>query len=635
LIFLKKLIKNRNMKKVVLFIATAFITQWGFSQEKINLDTVTIASRTKENIKAIGKVVYKMDSIDLVKFAGQSVAQALNTVPGVEINNAQGNFGSILGYYVRGGRSKDVLIMIDGIPVGDPSHEVSYYDLNLLSLDQVQSIEIIKGGNSALYGSNASAGVINITLKKNSKKKIAANLGINVGSYGTTQQNIQVGGKLNKFNYNIVGTNFKTDGISSAYGEGFENDEGEKQNLMTQIGFTPNESIDMKLFFQFNNQRYNFDNDSFLDDSNYVASTKEVAYGFQTEIKQANKGQLSINAKGSEFDRNTGFGITQSKNYFLGITENYEFNKNLKLLAGIELNNQNQAILNLNGQLVRSASDSKFTTINPYMGAVFTLGDFKLIGNGRLNTHSDYDNHFVYAITPSYLLKINEDYSVSAKGSVSTAYITPTLYQLFGGDAFTGEASTTINPQESITYEGGLSFYFKDKLTFNSTFFYREDKNPILSRYVGPKSEYYGAKGQFNTKGLELDMKYTPNKKITFGSSYTYTYLDRDLDQRRIPKNKLVSYLTLKDVLLENYSISIIHSYISNRMDSFFDYNSFTDQKVELNPYNLLSISMTQSINKDLKFNFMVNNILNHHYFEIVGYTARGVNYWLGANYSF
>jgi vitamin B12 transporter len=105
----------------------------------------------------------------LSKKSGQSLAAILSTVAGLEINGNQ-SAGKNLGYYIRGGRNRQTLILIDGIPVTDASGINLEYDL--IPAEQVESIEIMKGAASTLYGSGAAAGVINIT-KKAGKKAIA------------------------------------------------------------------------------------------------------------------------------------------------------------------------------------------------------------------------------------------------------------------------------------------------------------------------------------------------------------------------------------------------------------------------------------------------------------------------------
>ena len=86
-------------------------------------------------------------------------------------------------FSIRGGRNNQVLILVDGVRVSDPSRISNDFDLNLLNLADIVSIEIVKGAASTLYGSSASTGVVNITTKKSSKK-----LSINLGSTIGTQQ---------------------------------------------------------------------------------------------------------------------------------------------------------------------------------------------------------------------------------------------------------------------------------------------------------------------------------------------------------------------------------------------------------------------------------------------------------------
>jgi vitamin B12 transporter len=119
-----------------------------------------------------GKVITKITSDDLKRREGQSIAAVLNSVVGVEINGSQSVAGKNLGYYIRGGKNNQVLILIDGIPVTDASGISFEYDLRLLPANQVESIEIMKGAASTLYGTGAVTGVINITLKKSGKKTI-------------------------------------------------------------------------------------------------------------------------------------------------------------------------------------------------------------------------------------------------------------------------------------------------------------------------------------------------------------------------------------------------------------------------------------------------------------------------------
>ncbi|MFM2229875.1 MAG: Vitamin transporter BtuB, partial [Bacteroidota bacterium] len=129
-----------------------------------------------------GKVIEVITAQDLEKKSGQSLPTVLSQAAGLEINGNQSANGKNLGYYIRGGKNRQILILIDGIPVTDASGISFEYDLRLLPVEQVERIEIMKGAASTLYGTGAATGVINITLKKSAKKEIEGNAYVNIGS---------------------------------------------------------------------------------------------------------------------------------------------------------------------------------------------------------------------------------------------------------------------------------------------------------------------------------------------------------------------------------------------------------------------------------------------------------------------
>lgn len=149
-----------------------------------------VISETKfvQNKEKSGKIIEKITAKDLENKKGQSLANVLSQIAGVEVNGNQSGTGKNLAYYIRGGRSRQVLIVIDGVPVTDASGIGLQYDLRLLPVEQIESIEIMKGAASTLYGSGAATGLINITLKKSVKKEIEGNAYINLGTQNVANQ---------------------------------------------------------------------------------------------------------------------------------------------------------------------------------------------------------------------------------------------------------------------------------------------------------------------------------------------------------------------------------------------------------------------------------------------------------------
>ena len=143
------------MKKQLLIVgiiamslaSTKITAQEQEKTEKLD-EVIVTATKTKTSKKNIGKIVYKLTSKEIEERQGKSLVQLLNEVPGIEINGSQSNRGQNLGVYIRGGRNKHVAVLIDGVNVNDPSSIAGDFDLRQLDLNQIESIEVLKGASS-------------------------------------------------------------------------------------------------------------------------------------------------------------------------------------------------------------------------------------------------------------------------------------------------------------------------------------------------------------------------------------------------------------------------------------------------------------------------------------------------------
>ena len=151
----------------VFTLATAFAYAQDSDTLKVNNLKEVVISDTKfaQSKEKSGKIIEVITAQDLEAKKGQNLANVLSQVAGVEINGNQSFNGKNLGYYIRGGRNRQVAIYIDGVPVSDASGINIEYDLRLIPVEQIEKIEVMKGASSTLYGTGAATGVINITLK--------------------------------------------------------------------------------------------------------------------------------------------------------------------------------------------------------------------------------------------------------------------------------------------------------------------------------------------------------------------------------------------------------------------------------------------------------------------------------------
>ncbi|MCF8285598.1 MAG: TonB-dependent receptor plug domain-containing protein, partial [Chitinophagaceae bacterium] len=177
-------------------------------------DVIVTANKIEQKQNGTSKVITVITAAQIQQNAGRTIAQLLNEQAGLSLPGALSNLGTVPSIYMRGAASGRTLILLDGAPVGDPSMISNEFDLNLVPLNQVERIEILKGAQSTLYGSDAIGGVINIITK--SKGSPFASGALSSGSYGTKQGNLQFNSSINKLNFTIGFENQNADGFSSA-----------------------------------------------------------------------------------------------------------------------------------------------------------------------------------------------------------------------------------------------------------------------------------------------------------------------------------------------------------------------------------------------------------------------------------
>jgi vitamin B12 transporter len=609
------------------------IEQQDSSANTISLQEVVITgTRFEVPIEKSGKTIYKLASENIERNAGKTVADILNEVPGVQMEGNFGSPGTNISMYVRGGRNKNTLILIDGIPLNDPSGINASYDLRLLPVSQIESIEILKGGLSTLYGTGASAAVINITLKENKGKPIGGNLDFNYGSFNTSTSSGNIQGKINKLSYMLSGSYGKSDGFSSASDEqsttSFGKDGFDQKNGLLKLGYTFNEKIKLDGIVAFDEFEAGYDDDAFIDADN-VQKGNMLRFGLTPSFKYA-KGEIQLKtmyaANNNEFISSFPTAYV-GRNWQQDLNHRHQFTSSLTGLWGI-----NKQTFSYEQDESITYSDSKFSTFDPYASVFYEhRSGFTMHLGGRFNTHSEYGSKFVYNLNPSYLITISDKFQLKLLASASTAYITPTGYQLFSS-----YGNKDLTPEESFNIEFGSSFYFNKSLVLNFVYFDRREENAIdfVSQFDGNGNWIGGAYENLfierNVKGYEADLSYTVNNNLSFAANYAHASSDDDATFYRIPNDKLGASVNLS--LLENTSISAKYNFTSKR--TIYDFGS--GGEVDLDSYGLVDIYAQQHfIHKKLIVYGAINNLLDKDFVSVLGFTTKGRNFNIGLKYNF
>lgn len=603
----------------------------GFAQEKQadstkvqQLDEVVISdSRFELKRENSGKTVIKISQQEIEQNQGRTVADVINTKSGIEVNGSRSVAGQNISSFVRGGNNRQVLVLVDGVQINDPSLVNNEFDLRLMDLNTIASIEIVKGAASTLYGNAAATAVINITTKKASKDKVSGSFLTVVGTNQTQDDlnyngasftnNVSINGTLKKVTYLASFGNRFVDGLSAAKAENSEKDPFSRHNTNLKLGYEFSNTFEITAYASLDKFKTDIDGFppptfTFADtDDEFISQQKRV--GVSPKINYKN-GSFQVNAAYTKIDRETisEFGsINEANSYVIDAFNKYNFNDEFYTIVGLNYGDYNSLFV----------QDKSFTNTDPYLNVVY-VSDFGLNLNAgaRLNNHSAYGSHFVYSLNPSYNISVGEGYT-KIFGSYATSFIAPNLSQLFG---FFG-ANLDLEPEENVTVEGGLEYNTKNGFRISSVYFNRNEENTII--YT---SAYENATTDATVNGFEIEAQVDVIKNLSIAANYTFTEV-KDGERLRIPKHKANASLGYN--ICKNTFVSLNYQFVGSRTDTNF--STFTNE--ELNAFSLVDLYFSHKLIKNkLKLFVDVTNAFNEDYFEILGYTTRGRNVSLGLN---
>ena len=600
------------------FVVTAVIisSQLHAQQDTTSksLDEVVVtANKFQQKAMETGKVTTIISNRVIERSLGKDLAQLLTEQAGIVINGANSNPGKDKSFYLRGAGNKYTVILINSVPVNDPSFSGAF-DLRLLPLEQIERIEIVKGAQSTLYGSDAVAGIVNIITKKGANTPAQLYGSAAVGSYHTKKINLGVSGSADKASYNAGFTHYETKGISEALdttiAKNFDKD-GYSQNAFNfSASSTVAKIITIKPFFRYSYLKSNYDDGGFADAANKSRSSV-LTGGAQAEIKYTHGAviaQYSYDEMTREYNSTWGKSEFSGNNKLAEVYSFYDINDHFRILAGLD--NRKQKNL-----------DSFVTITSPYISLfVKNINGFYIEAGGRYNHHSKYGDNFTYSFNPSYIIKSN----TKIFANIASAFRAPGISELYGAFG----ANPDLNPEKSNTWEAGFqTSACNDKFEIRAVYFKRKIKDAIA--YTN-KYENFDLQ---NDHGFEVEPVIRINEKLNINLYYAFT--DGDVTRKltnkdttyynlfRRPKHSFggtISYQLTKNLFLSTN----LYNY-GKRTD--LDFGSWPAKEVSLKNYFLWSAYAEYSIaaNK-LKFFIDVKNILDKKYAEVYGYSTQGFN---------
>ncbi len=613
---------NRTVVFLLFLVITEVYPQTQADTLKVReLDEVVVSdSRFELKRENSGKTVITIGPEILERNPGTSVASLLNRYSGIEIGGSRSRQGEVLGVFARGGRGRQVLVLLDGVRIADPSSFAQEYDLRLLSSADIASIEIIKGAASTLYGTNAAAAVINIKTKEGDDKPLSGVFQSTMGTnHAASEQRYRlsrfshssrVSGTLDAFTYAVGVSHEFANGLSSLATATGEEDAFSRFGTSVRLGYRVGKKLSFTLYGQEQRLRNDYDETFGFSDAPYRFVSKQLRTGISSGFTY-NRGNLNLNTAYSEYDSENFSAFPSAfkgDNIILDLYNRYQLGNKVFTVLGV----------NYSEDRTYSVNTEKVTQFDPYLNLVFVSGKGWNMNTGaRLNRHSQYGNHGVYNINPSYRWAFKKGY-LKAMASYSTSFIAPSLAQLFGEFG----ANPSLEPETNRTLETGLELAMTGRMRASLVYFNRKEQNAVI--FNNSSFQYFNAASEITVEGLELEVNWQPSKQLNLTGNYTFTERAGD-NAIRIPRHKW--NLNLGYQFSPKVFGQILGSYTGERTDT--DFNTLTDLK--LDPFFLLGMQLSYEALPDrLKLYVQGENLGNSRFEEVAGFTTRGRNIAFG-----
>lgn len=594
-------------------------------------EVVVSATKTLNRISDTGGSSVTVITEQEIRNSGQpTVIEVIKGSTGIDIAS-NGGMGSNSSVYLRGADAKYTLVLIDGVPVNDPADGTRSPNLSNLMVDNVSQIEIVRGPSSFLYGSGASAGIINIITKKAGEKP-EAYVGVEGGSYGTYKYYGGANGRQGIVDYSIGFSRVKTDGFSSTdernryinpTGHAFEEDGYDNTTFSGNIGLKLNDHLRLETVVRHTDANAEYDNPGVdvignEQDSeqfsgrvtlkmNYEPLTSSLYYGFSSQDRSyLESGALSAKYHGYLYE--------------IGWQGDLMVAENNTMSVG--LNTQHELIDQTSFGAYASSIDNDMASNAIFFEDQWRIGNLRLVGGIRYEDNEKFGDKTTFRIAPSYAFG-----NTLVKFSYATGFRSPSLYELYS--AYGNEH---LRAENSKGWDFGIEQKISDRLTAGTTWFSTDYDNRIAFDLA--TWEYAQAAGRTRTDGLESFLEWRPDApySVTVNHTYTYTQDANDQELARRPRNKVGLSCSWKAT--SRLKLNTNMQWVGTRRDS----GARNDDGVltgKLDSYTLVNLSAAYRLRDNVELTGRIDNLFDKNYEDAWRYATPGRSAYAGVKLTF
>lgn len=609
-------------------------------EKKPKDEVVVTASRLEEPKRDVASSITVLRAEDLDRKQQRMVADALREVPALDVirSGAQGGLTSV---FLRGANEGQTLVLIDGVVVNDPGSVERSFDFANLTPTNIDRIEVLRGPQSVLYGSNAMGGVINI-ISKRGQGDPRVNFLVEGGSFATLRTTASLSGGSDKVNYSLGASHSQTNGISSAdktFGntekDGYRNDD-----FSTRIGLTPTGIFDVDVFVRGSQSRAEVDNGGGpgQDDPNHTVDSQQWLLRAAPHLKLLDgrwEQTLGISHLSTSFEDNnpvdSGSGGAYSFSSFDASRTEIDWQHNLTLhpanilTLGAKFEEEaGESHSDFSGFLVDFPREKAWTRSLYLQDRLHLWDQLTLSAGARIDEHQDFGTHATYRGTAAYWIR---ETSTKVRATIGTGFKAPSLFQLFSSFG-----NPDLHPEKSRGWDAGIDqelacLGLKASVTyFRNEFEHLIEFDPALSKYFNI--------GRAETWGVEAALEWTPFKDFEIRASYTLTDTEDKTTGKqflRRPRNKAA--LQASYLLLEGVQVNVSVLYVGERDD--LDFSTFPATRVTLPDYATVNLAASWRISDHFEVFARGENLLDKDYEEVFGFGTPGVAGYLGGSITF
>lgn len=628
-------------------LLTIFWTSSCTAGETVTLDEVVVtATRTPAtNVQIGGSSVTVITAQEIEAKQQLTVEEVLKSAPGLTVV-ANGGLGTNTSVFIRGADSKNTLVLVDGIMFNDPSEANRGANLANLTTDNIERIEIVRGPMSVLYGSNATAGVINIITKKG-KGRPGYYLGGEAGSYGTWKSYGGASGAEERFNYalNLSRTESqgfstaddKNDRIPHANGTTSEKDGWRNTTLSGKVGYLLTPDCDVSAFVRSMDSRVDLDSsvNGYLQD-NKVGSPKEKSIDSKERLSKFNvhnrlmDGRLDANLYYQHTDKERIINDDYGRSLYNGDSSEVGWQGTMTPFTA------NTVTLGLSYFAEQMDSSGGFTVIDKQSANVasswlqdqISFGEsLNVVVGARLDDHDRYGSAETYRISPSYLLAAT---GTTFKGAYGTGFRAPSLFELYAP----GYGDSTLEAEKSTGWDAGVEQeLLGERLTVGITYFQTRFAN--LIKFDTTTWKYSQATGESTTQGVESFARFSPSAALDVTLAYTYTDTEDArgvrLTRRPLSKASLATAYRFSEKLRTNAELL----WVGERDENATAKDKDGNRVYTLASYTVVNLAGSYALTAGLDVYGRIDNLFNEQYEEAWSYATPGLSCYGGLKYHF